>query len=261
MENQTSINTLVGITWLVMCGVFAGIVFLYMNHKKTIRAKEREKEMMAFRAAAEAEERQKERIANNLHDEVIPLLAVLIQNSDSNIRDFNNKTFDPLNFTNDKQIAYQLIDSVKAISLELIPKVLLELGLVSALGAYLKRINGENIQVEFENRIDSSKLWSFKKSEEVAIYRICLEVLNNLQKHDQFTFLKVMAFTDEKNLVFSFDHNGTGITNREIEVLTESSHGLGLKSLQSRMLILRGTIDYTKMDKSAKIIVNVPLNQ
>lgn len=88
--------------------------------------------------------------------------------------------------------------------------------------------------MEFENRIDNSKLWSFKKSEEVAIYRICLEVLNNLQKHDQFTVLKVMAFTDEKNLVFSFDHNGTGITNREIGILTESSRGLGLKSLRSR---------------------------
>ncbi len=64
----------------------------------------------------------------------------------------------------------------------------------------------------------------------------------------------------ENNLVIEFTHNGKGISNAEIEALSESNTGLGLKSLKSRLLILKAEVNYYKDINNSTITLFIPIS-
>jgi hypothetical protein len=63
-----------------------------------------------------------------------------------------------------------------------------------------------------------------------------------------------------KSIVFKVTHNGKGISNEEMNLFTENSKGLGLKSLKARIILLKANINYNKDINSSSITLTVPLN-
>jgi signal transduction histidine kinase len=112
--------------------------------------------------------------------------------------------------------------------------------------------------VEFENQIALEELEVFDKQDQLNIYRICLEILNNLFKHSKCTQLRMVTQKDKDRIVFEFVHNGKGVNNEEMEIYTENSKGLGLKSLKARSLLLGATIDYLTSMSYSIIQLSVP---
>jgi signal transduction histidine kinase len=96
--------------------------------------------------------------------------------------------------------------------------------------------------------------------QQLNIYRICLEILNNLYKHANYQYLKIIVERTGNNLQFEFTHNGMGITTKEIDKLAAGSQGLGLKSLMSRALLLNATINYEIDEGLASIKLQIPIN-
>lgn len=234
-----------------MCGLFAGIIFLYMR-------KEKEREIVELKASQQAEERERERIANIFHDDFIPLLSVIVRNVDSNKIDYENNMFKIENLDMDKEVALQLTQGIKALALELIPKVLLDKGFVKALSNYIKTVDEAEFTVTLLNKTPFETETPLDRHDEINLYRICIEVLTNLIKHDRFTFIEVVLNSNLTHLNISFIHDGKGISNREIEAQVDTSTGLGLKSLKSRLTTLNGSIDYFIGQKRSKISINIP---
>lgn len=245
MEGQTNVNTFVGITWVLMSFITLGVVMLYLRYWKKISQKNREKEQEALKAAFEAEERQKQRIAANLHDEVIALISGVIHGIDASIRDYSEGRFNIEGLERSKMIAVELEDSIRSVSLELMPALLIDEGLASALNKHLENMNLSGCSIKFVNKTPFDNELPFEKNVEVQIYRICLEILNNLKKHDNFSQLEVVMSTTANILSIAFKHNGKGITNEQIRPFSNTLIGLGLKSMYSRLSILNGKIDYT----------------
>ena len=54
--------------------------------------------------------------------------------------------------------------------------------------------------------------------------------------------------------------NAQGISNEEMNLFTENSKGLGLKSLKARIILLKANINYNKDINSSSITLTVPLN-
>jgi hypothetical protein len=94
MENQIQIGILIGVGCLVMLSL-ALIIITFLNiHRKKMLEKEQEKQMEIFKVASEVEEKQKEKIAKNIHDEIIPTLSAIGRSIDKNIKDFESNKFD-----------------------------------------------------------------------------------------------------------------------------------------------------------------------
>ena len=244
--------------------VLAVIVFLFRARKKLfekerlIQIKEREKEIAAFKAAADAEERQKEKIAGDLHDGVIQLLTTIVQNTNSNIKDFETGRLSVDNMKSDRDTAIQLIDTIRSIAFDLVPDILLNYGLEKAIAVYVKKLNNDNCTVTVEKLADFEVADNFEKKDEVNIYRLCQELINNLTKHDPFSMLRIIFSRQNDNFIIEFVHDGIGVTNAEINFFRETASGHGLKSLQSRSLMLNAKIDYSKSPESSTIKVFVP---
>jgi signal transduction histidine kinase len=261
MEDQKVIVIFIGMGCLMMLILALVIILFYQHYRSNLLKLEKEKHIMAFKAAVEAEEKQKERIANNLHDEVLPLLLVIRQSIDRHIRNYDRHKIEKESLKTNSELIDQSISEIKAITLDLIPKVLLSFGLIKGLEQYIRQMNSSGVHItELKNKTTFTSEVPFSKSDQVNIYRICLEILNNLQKHAGFTNLTVIIDSRASSLLIEFWHNGKRVSNEDIEMFSEFTMGLGLKSLQSRLLMLNATIHYSKETQAAAIDLNIPFS-
>lgn len=247
------IGFVLGIAGLLMFGLAAAIVIFHINYRANMLKLEKEKQLLAFKAAVEAEERQREKVARNLHDEIIPLIAVIGMHVDLNKADKDGKI---------RALIEQTMAGIRAISLDLIPKTFLDFGLIKALEQYVSLLNvGETSVSQVVNETQYEFELPFSKNEQLTIYRLCLEILNNLIKHAAYSYLRISLETEKKQFLICFTHDGMGISNQEIEALTETSTGLGLKSLKSRLIFLNATINYYTELEISTIAVSIPIPQ
>lgn len=269
MANQTDITNL---ELLITLGIFitlflaAVVVLFVVFYQRKILLKntelkimEQEKQIELFKATVEVEEKQKEKIARNLHDEINPILTVLKFNLSKHKIDIIKEKFNIEDLSLDQQILDKAINGIRTTCLDLIPTYLLEYGLIKSLESYIFTIkNNTEINAEFENKNEIENTDYFNKQAQLNIYRICLEILNNIFKHASCTILKLNINTLNNQFIVEISHNGKGVSNDEIDSFTECSKGLGLKSLKARSLILNATINYNNYIDISTIKLSIP---
>jgi two-component system NarL family sensor kinase len=259
MENNQETGVFIAIGCFVMLGLALGLITFLSIHKRKIVQKEREKEIDIFKAANEAEERERQKIAKDLHDGIVPVLGAVERSMDKNMSDYRLNRFDLARMRTDMQAIERTINDIRGISHNLVPNIVLSSGFIKALRQYMEMIRdtGET-QADFENKTDSDHI-SLSVSDQLNIYRICLEILNNLFKHARYKYLKVTVEKEANLLSIDFTHDGIGITTEEVAKITESSSGLGLKSLRSRVLLLHANIDYMVEAEISSVNLRIPV--
>jgi signal transduction histidine kinase len=266
MQTQENIAIFIAFGCLIMFMlVLVIIMFVAIYQRKMslkearIQIMEQEKQIALFRASTEAEEQQKERIANNLHDEINPLLALLKLNLSRHRIQIEKNSFKPESFNQDTEILNKAIEGIRTTCHDLIPTFLMQYGLIASLESHTRQIQDiNNINAQFDNTAEEKDLDCFEKKDQLHIYRICMEILNNLFKHASCTSLKLSVKCSGNKLVIEFMHNGKGVSNEEMEEYTTNSKGLGLKSLKARALILNAQINYIKQDEHSSITLSIP---
>lgn len=250
MESEIAIGVVLG--WVVIFLVVIFLIFLTLNHRLKILQHEQENQKKIYKANIEAEENLKEKITNDLHDEIIPLLTALKHSTQQHKNKHNDE-----DFNKDLQLITQSIDGMREVARNLIPTTFLNFGLIKAIEQAVNRLGNEDILVEFEASEALNLKVPFSKSKQLNIYRISNEILSNLSKHSEFTLLKVYVKMEQK-FTIQFVHDGKKITNEDIETFTEISSGFGLKSLKSRTFLLNGKINYSHINDVPTITLEVP---
>lgn len=267
MENQDITNIKLLITVGILITLFLSAVIIifvvYYQRKALLRENEiklfeKEQQILFFKATIEAEEKQKEKIALNLHDSINPMLSVLKLNlSRHRIQIIKNK-FNIEDLKNDAEIIDNVIDGIRATCFNLIPKFLLEYGLIKSLNRYIENINTpNNINGKFNNNLNTTEA-PLSQQDQLSVYRICLEIINNLIKHSRCSIFELTISQIKDELILEFSHNGKGLDNEEVKSLIESNKGLGLKSLKSRAFILNANLNFSKNINTAAITLTIP---
>lgn len=268
MENADITNIKLLITVGILITLFLAavvIIFVVYYQRKMllkealIQVMEQEKQIALFKASVEVEEQQKEKIARNLHDEINPLLVVLKLNLSRHRMSAQKNAFDPESLKKDSELLDKAIEGIRTTCHDLIPSFLLQFGLLKALEEYVRTAQqSESLTVEFENQVSIEDLEVFDKQDQLNIYRICLEILNNLFKHTNYSQLRMFTRRTREHILIDFVHNGKGVSNAEMDLYTENSKGLGLKSLKARSLILGADIDYQNTPGHSVIQLRIP---
>ncbi|MDP3145385.1 MAG: histidine kinase [Bacteroidota bacterium] len=265
MENTQLTPYFIAIGCLLAFVLISIIVLLVVTYQRKMLAKEyriqlfeQEKQMAMFKASFEAEELQKRIIANNLHDSINPTLTFLKYSLTMHQSNFQEQKFSHKDLEKDKELITQTIDNIRAICHDLNPVVLNDFGLIKSLEHCIEILNDSaTLKATFKTENLSPEHQYFSETDQVNIYRICQELLNNIIKHSESTEMQLLIFSIEKKLCIEFTHNGQGIINEDIESL--SKKGLGLNSLKSRALILNATLNYIKTDRVSIIKLHIPL--
>ena len=138
------------------------------------------------------------------------------------------------------------------------PPTLKNFGLESAMSDLFQKINGSgslNASVRFHDYRTRLKL-----EQELLIFRIIQELVNNIIKHSHAGFIHLTQNANATNSYLRLHHDGHGIIQSEFERLNHVSTGLGLKNIASRIKVLNGRI-FFEIDPSHtyyKVTIEIP---
>ncbi len=216
--------------------LLAGAVFFFfVTYQKRLLKKELELNRVKSEHQKEilqntilAQEKERTRVARDLHDEVGAMLSVVKMNIARIEKKSGNDSKELAVET--KIYIDEVIGQVRRISHALLPPSLEKLGLYYALKELVNWIaKSGQFEVECWSNSESTR---FEQKKELAVFRIIQELLNNSIKHSEASTVIIKCRFSSGHLAVSICDNGKGFK------MNEELNGLGLKNLESRTQIL-----------------------
>ena len=225
------------------------IVFIIFHQRKVIRYQstlqrmEQEQQRVLLNASIRLQEEERQRLAADLHDDAGPLLATARLYLNENFVNLDKQT-QLQSIYNAKQIIDDTIQLIRNISHSLMPPTLKNFGLESAVNDLFQKISGSgsmNASSRFHDYRER-----LKTENELIIFRVIQELINNILKHSNASFIHLTQNTSGQRFFIRIHHDGRGLTQADFDKLGKSNVGLGLKNIQSRLKVLQGKIFFEK---------------
>ncbi|MEO1030559.1 MAG: sensor histidine kinase [Bacteroidota bacterium] len=226
--------------------------FIYQQRQKRkdqeILTLKREHQIKTLETLIEGEEKERLRIAKELHDGVNGDLSA-IKFKLVSLQEMNNKVIDE---------AVEMIDKscqqVRAISHNLIPPTLESFSLVEATEMFCQNLNSiHKPKIEFQFIGDDIVLG---KKAEVNIFRIIQELVANSIKHAEASEINVQISHRGNSIFISVEDNGKGFDVKAIK-----QEGIGLKNIRSRVEFLNGELDIMSNEQGSSFTVEIDTTQ
>ncbi len=206
------------------------------------------------KAIIEAEEKERMRIALELHDGVGQQLSAVKLNMSSlqsnlKLEDEHQKIM--------MQNALDLIDDsvkeVRSVSHSMMPNALLKSGLALAVREFLNRISHtDNLKIELDINGLNERLES---TMETILFRVLQELVNNIIKHSQATIVNIQIIRHNNELTLMIEDNGIGFDVNKV-----NNNGIGLKNIRSRIEYLNGNVNFdSHPGKGTTVSIEVPI--
>ncbi len=212
-------------------------------------------EKQVLDAIIKTEEKERERFAKDLHDDLGPLLSSIKMYVGMLGKAKEKEKLEYI-ISNLNDIVKEAIITTKDVSNDLNPHVLNNYGLVSAIELFVEKVSSE-IDVIFEQDIDSTR---YAPAIELSLYRISKELINNSIKHAEATKIRLKIMEKNTSLQLYYEDNGKGLS--ESVLSSKKATGMGLSNIISRAKSLNGKYNfYTNLSKGFKFDLNVPLIQ
>lgn len=226
------------ITWLTLiCLLIAIIFFIYLNKQRKNKAEQalislkQTQKIALTQALLQGEEKERTRLARDLHDGLGGMLAGVKINLSNALQENTSTEID--------RVVSQLDDSVtelRRIARNMMPEALLRSGLETALSDLCQSLTSEKLKMEFS-------FMNIRKSiplqTQIIIYRIIQELLANVVKHSSATEVFVQCSQNESLFFITVEDNGKGIDPEQ----EGRYRGLGMENIQSRVDFLNGKIE------------------
>jgi signal transduction histidine kinase len=225
--------------------VFLGIIYRYHLFKKEnqLLSISLKNERIKFsEQMLNIQEEERKRIAEDLHDELGSSLAALkMRLQKSSLKHDEMKQI--------LTVVDKASEDTRNISHHLMPPEFERTPLHTLLSDYYLRLN-EDSPVHFDFLISGNKN-HFSKEEELVIYRIIMELTNNILKHSQAKEATVQMIGYQKSLEIMTEDNGKGIYKNIGE-------GIGMRNIQSRVNYLNGEMRIDSNPNGTTIIIQIP---
>ena len=232
----------------VMLLLFVSLLFIFifsqrkkLQYQKSLHDIQSKQQHQLVEAAVKSEETERHRIAEQLHDEVGALLSSSKLHFKTMKMDANDNNSISL-FDKGNELLDESINKIRGISHDLHSHILEEFGLNDAIKHFAENIaNSSLIRITTELDYSYNSTWPEK---DVAIYRIVQELLNNIFKHSMAGRVHIISHYENYNLSIKLINDGKGLSQENFEQLRFKKNGLGLKNIQNRINLLKGTITF-----------------
>jgi len=214
--------------------------------------KKLEEERVRVAAIIKTIESERERITRELHDGLGQLLTTAklkLEIVKLKSADHNSEISEALN------LLLSAGDEIRRIINDLKPSDVESFGLVTGIEILCEKIK-QNTGINVEYSIINYRSPSNKKNE-ITIYRIIQEALNNILKHSKSKNAGVSLNSSQENLEIEIWDDGIGIDKI---FLSEHQGGFGISNIEQRTKNLGGSLNIiTSPGNGLKIIINIPV--
>jgi two-component system sensor histidine kinase UhpB len=228
-----------------------------ITESKRIEGAVRESEIM--HRLVQMQEAERARIARDLHDHIGQMLTGIRLKVERLMETTGDDTIrgDILSI---REIARKMDHDVGFLSRELRPTELDNLGLVNALGAFVKEWS-QQFDIDAEFKVvsgDSDASTNLSREAETNLYRIVQEALNNVVKHARASRVSVLVHLRREGVTLIVEDDGRGFNVRDVPS-GDDSHGFGMIGMRERTELLGGDFEVESgPEQGTSILVRVP---
>ncbi|MEQ1732291.1 MAG: sensor histidine kinase [Bacteroidia bacterium] len=223
-----------------------------INNELALEKAENEKQNSYFEAFINGQEKEKTRIAADLHDGLAQNL-VLLKLGISSLKIDNTEQQNQLN--NCANDIDTMINETRKIAHDMMPDVLIDLGLQKAIRSLVTAINNSHTTLSINFTVATPYIKA-DNTYEIQLYRITQELINNIIKHANATQCHIHLDASQTYITLQVKDNGKGLDT------FAQSNGIGLKNIYTRVNSIKGT---TTIDSEAKkgttftITITIPI--
>jgi PAS domain S-box-containing protein len=202
----------------------------------------------------EAQEKERTRIARDLHDDVCQRLALLSMELEQAKRDSSGRISATKNLEEIRKHCSEIAGDVQSLSHQLHSSKLDYLGVAAAIRGFCKEFSKQHkVNVEFD---DSNVPPHLPKDVSLCLFRVAQEALYNAAKYSGVNQFAVELSTTLNEVQLQVSDAGTGFDVEE----ARKNRGLGLVSMQERVHLVHGQFSIeSKPGVGTRIRAVVPL--
>jgi len=136
-----------------------------------------------------------------------------------------------------KELLAKVIQDLRSLSRTLNTDFIQDIGLVSAIRQQLGLLERTGLyRIELEV---SGEKWVLAPSKELVVYRVIQELLNNIVRHADASFIRVSILFDLHLMTVVIADDGKGFEPEKLVV--QDVPGLGLRNIMNRISLIGGT--------------------
>ncbi len=231
---------------IIACGIIILIIIIFglrrnYRHKQGLQQKQiqimlQQQEISELKAIMNGEEKERTRIARELHDGIMVQFAAVRMNLNTYVNKPAAEKIDPAL----QQILGQLdtaAGELRRTAHNLMPDMLLEEGLVEAVYYFCN-----NLQQTVSFKISFQHYGSFPALDadfSLSVYRIIQELVQNIIKHASAKNAIIQLSCADYLLTITVEDDGIGIADHVLQ----GSRGMGMKSIRARVHALNGNME------------------
>ncbi|PRD57073.1 tetratricopeptide repeat-containing sensor histidine kinase [Sphingobacterium gobiense] len=233
-------RTLAGIFLLttIVLAMLSFIWYISARSKKRLAA-QREK-LNLFNAMLQGQERERSRIARDLHDGLGGMLAAVklklsaVANREAKAQPQTDSSMDLYTLINQMDHS---VNELRRIARNMMPESLLYMGLEASLRDLCNAMDQPQLQIDFQA---TNLRTDYSQSFLIAVYRIVQELLTNAVKHSGATQIWVQCSEADGYFYITVEDNGKGF---DPSMDDSKREGIGLSNIRNRVEILNGHLE------------------
>ncbi len=222
------------------------IIFWYRYKRNQEKIKHK---FMLVNAAIEAEEKERIRISQDIHDDLGGLLGIsrmLFTKTHEYVFDKNEELYTQID-----GLLLQANQRSRAISHELFSPTLKQFGIFEALNEYTNNV--QNTREELSIKVTAEDI-RFDPQLELNLFRISQELLHNTLKYANAKNIEIEIKKTDNALQYTYTDDGSGFDDKVVKM------GVGLNSISARIQRLQGQFKIeTGSAKGFRLEVRFPL--
>jgi PAS domain S-box-containing protein len=191
-----------------------------------------------------AEEKERKRIARELHDGIGQSLTAIKFRVENTLQQMDRgkakQIAEPLETI--IPLIQQSIEESRRIQMDLRPSILDDLGILATLSWFCREFQTTYSGISIKKLIDINED-EVPDSLKTVIYRISQEALNNVAKHSKADLVHLALRKSDGKIELVIQDNGDGFDLKEILIREGSGRGLGLTSMRERTEFSGGTFE------------------
>ncbi len=269
LKSQRQRNLLIsGILGLLLIG---GFIYISLKRRQSYQEKlteqslqlqkekidklEKEQKIIALDYMLMGEEKERKRIAKDLHDS----LGALLTSARMQIQKIfqENKNLSTSAYSQTENIISDAAQEVRRISHDMMPDALVNLGLIAAVKDLTGKVNaGSQLKITLHHfdLVESEYTDQIK----LGIYRIIQELVQNVIKHAHASHIIIQLSQEDHLLSLEMEDDGIGF---EINNL-ETNKGMGLKNIESRVKYMNGRLEIDSKKGGPTVFrIDIPISQ
>ncbi|UZR96479.1 histidine kinase [Chondrinema litorale] len=193
------------------------------------------------------QEKERKRLARELHDGLGPLLTSLKMIVQS--YELPKQEKEKIN-----TIVNKTIDEIRKMTYDLMPPSLEDFGVGKALLNFVELMKkSSGVEIIYNYDLKEDKIQSNAEID-ICLFRICQELINNTLKHANASKIVVSLTEFDEKFSLYYTDNGSGFNTNEIK------SGLGLRNIKERVEIFDGYLNITSENTGIEVEVEIPIN-